>query len=61
MQFLHFEKNTNNICINTNHINEPMSRVQHIKFLGLMVDDTLSLKTHIDNLVRKLSSACFAI
>jgi hypothetical protein len=55
--FLHFKiKNTNNI-----DINEPVSKVQHIKFLGLMLDDTLSWKSHINHLVCKLSSACFAI
>jgi hypothetical protein len=43
MHFLHFKiKNTKNIDINTDHINEPISKVQHIKFLGLMLDDTLS-------------------
>jgi hypothetical protein len=46
--FLHFKmKNTNHIDMNTDHINEPISKVQHIKFLGLMLDDTLSWKSHI--------------
>jgi hypothetical protein len=36
--FLHFKiKNTNNIDINIDHINEPMCKVQHIKLLGLML------------------------
>jgi hypothetical protein len=35
--FLHFKiKNTNHIDINTDHINEPISKAQHIKFLGLL-------------------------
>jgi hypothetical protein len=60
--FLHFKiKNTNHIDINTDHINEPISKVQHIRFLGLMLDDTFSWKSHIDHLVCKLSPACFAI
>jgi hypothetical protein len=62
MHSLHFKiKNNNNIDINTDHIYKPISKVQHIKFLGLMSDDTLSWKSHTDHLVSKLISACIAI
>jgi hypothetical protein len=33
----------------------------HIKFLGVNIVNTLSWKTHIDSLLPKLSSACYAI
>jgi hypothetical protein len=35
--------------------------VNDIKFLALHINNTLSWKTHIDNIVPKLCSACFAI
>jgi hypothetical protein len=31
------------------------------KFLGLIVDNTLSWKPHIDHLINKLSTACYLI
>jgi len=31
------------------------------KFLGLTIDDTLSWKTHIDHIMSKLNTACFAV
>jgi hypothetical protein len=62
MHFLHFNtKSKNNTDIRADHINESISKVQHIKFLGLMLDDTLSWKPHTDHLVSQLSSVCFAI
>jgi hypothetical protein len=33
----------------------------HTKFLGLQIDSHLNLKTHIDQLVPKLSGACYAV
>jgi hypothetical protein len=33
----------------------------HIKFLGVNIVNTLSWKTHIDSILPKLSSACYAI
>jgi hypothetical protein len=33
----------------------------NIKFLGLTLDNTFSWKNHIDAIVPKLSSACFAV
>jgi hypothetical protein len=32
-----------------------------MEFLGLIIDDNLSWKNHIDHLMSKLSSACFAV
>ena len=33
----------------------------HTKFLGLILDNTLSWNSHIDSLIRKMSSACYAL
>jgi hypothetical protein len=33
----------------------------NIKFLGIYLDKTLSWKSHIDKLVTKMSTACYAI
>lgn len=41
--------------------NMEISNSSHIKFLGVNIVNTLSWKTHIDLLLPKLSSACFAI
>ncbi|PNF20445.1 hypothetical protein B7P43_G08125 [Cryptotermes secundus] len=38
-----------------------ISNSSHIKFLGVNIVNTLSWKTHIDLLIPKLSSACYAI
>jgi hypothetical protein len=46
-----------NICCGNKHI----TNISNIKFLGLHIDETLSWKSHIDKLVTKLSSACYAI
>ena len=33
----------------------------HTKFLGLIIDNTLSWNFHIDSLIRKMASACYAL
>ena len=33
----------------------------NIKFLGLIIDDSLSWKAHIDHIISKLNTACFVI
>jgi hypothetical protein len=35
--------------------------VLHTKFLGINIDSTLSWKTHIEQLISKLSTACYII
>jgi hypothetical protein len=35
--------------------------VLHTKFLGINIDSTLSWKTHIEQLIYKLSMACYVI
>jgi hypothetical protein len=38
-----------------------ISKVSQTKFLGLIVDDTLSWKEHIDKLIKRMSSAIYAV
>ena len=58
LQFL--TKSPNYFDINTTHGNNHISNTNHIKFLGLYID-TLTWNTHIDNILPKLCSACFAM
>jgi hypothetical protein len=38
-----------------------ITKANHIKFLGLTIDDSMSWKTHVGVILPMLSSACFAI
>ena len=38
-----------------------ITKSNHIKFLGLNITETMNWRTHIDAILPKLSSACFAI
>jgi hypothetical protein len=38
-----------------------ISNVTETKFLGLITEDTLSWKQHIDMVVNKMSSACYSL
>jgi hypothetical protein len=59
MQFNSKNEKTNNISINYN--NNHITSTQSVKFFGLITDNTLSWKAHIDYLCNKLSSVCYAI
>jgi len=60
--YLHFR--TNN-CIDTtldiNYFNKIIANVPYTEFLGLVVDDTLTWDNHIDQLISRFNSACYAI
>ena len=43
------------------YMNETIRNVPSVKFLGLLVDDTLSWDQHINQIASKLSSACYAV
>jgi hypothetical protein len=45
------------MCLENNRI----FNNQNTKFLGLIVDNTLSWKPHIDHFINKLSTACYVI
>jgi hypothetical protein len=36
-----------------------ITEVSHLKFLGLIIDDTLSWNLHIDNIVKRLTSVLY--
>jgi len=54
-------KNGNEININISYGSKPITSTHCIKFLGLIVDNILSWKNHTDQLMSKLSNACYAI
>ena len=53
----HYIDNT----LHINYLNKIIANRPHTKFLGLMVDDNLTWNNHIDQLISKLNSACYAI
>lgn len=51
-------KNVENITqINSNIDNAVIRKVSNTTFLGIIVDENLTWKAHIDNLTKKLSTA----
>jgi len=60
--YLHFRtKNSQVINVNISYVNKHITNIASTKFLGLINDETLSCKNHIDQLMYKLSSACCAV
>ena len=60
--FIHFKTkyacNLDTVIENDNRL---ISNIFHTNFLGMTLDNTLYWKAHIDQLLPKLSSACYAI
>jgi hypothetical protein len=54
-------KNSSSLNFNIMHGNKKIANVYNTEFLGLTLDNTLSWRTHIDTIIRKLSSASFAL
>jgi hypothetical protein len=52
-----YNANNNSVGYNDKYIEESV----HTKFLGLKIDNHLNWKNHINQLVPKLSGACYAI
>jgi hypothetical protein len=59
VQFL--TKNNHEINIHISCGNKLITNTYSTNFLGLIIDCTLSWKNHVDKLMSKLSSACYAI
>jgi len=60
--FLQFHnKNQNKLETPITLDSQFITKSNHIKFLGLTINDSMTWKTHIDVIVPKLSSACFAV
>jgi len=47
--------------LNTVHNNQALTVTENIKFLGMHLDCNLTWKSHIDNLIKELSSICFML
>jgi hypothetical protein len=54
-------KNNHEMNIHISYGNKLITNTHSTNFLGLIIDSTLSWKNHIDKLMSKLSSACYAI
>jgi hypothetical protein len=54
---------TNKKCVNLRkeYVDKTIEEVETTKFIGLQVDSNLNWKTHIQYIIPKLSSACFAM
>jgi hypothetical protein len=60
--FLQFwTKNSQKLDLNITLLNKHITNTINIKFLGLAIDEKLSWKCHINHVLTKLSSACYAI
>jgi hypothetical protein len=59
MQFV--TKTDSLIDLNITHGNKEIVNICNTEFLGLTFENTFSWKSHVDTIVPKLSSACFAI
>jgi hypothetical protein len=61
-QYVEFRfKNYYNITTQINYDQKSISNVTETKFLGLITDDTLSWKQHTDQVISKISTACYAL
>ena len=59
MQFQ--SKNTSTTAINVDYNNKIKSNSTNLKFLGLVIDNTLSWKSHVEMITPKLNQASFMI
>jgi hypothetical protein len=60
--FLQFcTKNSQKLDFNVSSSEDLIPKKSSIKFLGLLIDETLTWKSHITYLSKRLSSACYAI
>jgi hypothetical protein len=56
-----FNKSIIHSDINITYGNNYITKVNDLKFLGLNINSTLNWKSHIETILPKLSSACFAM
>ena len=56
-----FNKKQNDSTLNIIHNGSSVPKINEVKFLGLSINKTLSWITHIDTILPKLSSACYAM
>jgi hypothetical protein len=61
-QYLEFRtKNYYNVTTHINYDQKCRTSAKEIKFLGLIIDDTLSWKQHIEQVISKMSTACYKL
>jgi hypothetical protein len=61
-QYLEFRtKNDYNFSTQIKYDQECKTNANEIKFLGLTIDDTLSWKQYIEQMINKMYSACYAL
>ena len=61
-QYLEFRtKNYYNVNTQIKYNQECITSASEIKFLGLTIDDTLSWKQHIEQVLNKMCTACYAL
>ena len=54
-------KNSQKLDFNIQSSKDQISKMTNIKFLGLLIDETLSWKSHITHLSKPRGSACYAL
>jgi hypothetical protein len=54
-------KNGSYIDLDVSYANKKILKAHDTKFLGLLVDSTLSWKPHIEQVLHNLSTACYAL
>jgi hypothetical protein len=55
---------TNNLpycALSIGHKDKYIEEAVHLKFLGIQIDNHLNWKNHIDQIIRKLSAACYMV
>jgi hypothetical protein len=61
-QYIEFRtKNYYNVNTQIKYDHKWITNTTEIKFLGLTIDDTLSWKQHIEQVINKMCSACYAL
>jgi len=59
---MHFTKIRNKtIDLNVGYKDKLISNISHTKFVGIILDSTLTWSNHIDLFTKKLSTACYVI
>jgi hypothetical protein len=54
-------KNNSFVGMNLGYDNNQIALISNTKFLGIVIDNSLSWKLHIEHIMPKLSAACYAI
>jgi hypothetical protein len=62
MHYIHFvPKNSSSTILQIREDNETITNVTYTKSLGQIIGNTATCESHIDQLINRLSSGCYAI